>query len=65
MRVASVILWWWSPIKRQDYGEGCALADGAGDVDAALVVFDDAAGERETEAGAVAFCRVERAEDVG
>ena len=41
------------------------MTEGAGDVDAAVVVFDDAAGEREAEAGAIAFCCVERTEDVG
>ena len=43
--------------------ERCAFTDCAGDVDAAVVVFDDAAGQREAQAGAVAFCGVERAED--
>lgn len=53
------------PLQRQDHGECRALAHGAGDIDAAVVVFDDAAGQREAEAGAVALGGVERAEDVG
>jgi hypothetical protein len=49
----------------QHHGKRGALANGAGDVDAAMVVFHDAAGEGQSQAGAFAFGRVKRAENVG
>src|SRR5208337_1657416 len=52
-------------LQRQNYSKRRALTHGAGDVNAAVVVFDDAAGERQAQAGTVALGGVERPEDVG
>src|SRR5579884_813144 len=46
-------------------GEGGADPKGAGDLNAAAVVFDDAAGQRQSQSSAVSFRRIERAKDVG
>lgn len=54
-----------SPPQRQHHRKSRALPQSAGYVDAALMVFHDAASQREAEARAVTFRRVERAKDVG
>src|SRR5665811_480827 len=58
-------VWSLCTLQRQDDCETCALADSAGDVNAALVIFHDAAGQRQSEAGAVALGGVEGTENVG
>src|SRR5215469_12219982 len=54
-----------SPLQWQHHGERRPFANSARHVDAALMIFDDATGERESQACSVAFGRVEGAEDVG
>src|ERR1035441_1871079 len=51
--------------KRQHYFEPASLPHNAAHFDAAVVFFDDTAGEREPQTRAAAFRRVERTEDVG
>ena len=58
-------MWCDSPLQGQNYGKGRSFADGAGDVDAALVIFHDAACQGESEASAVAFRGVKRPKNVG
>ena len=52
-------------VKGEEHSELAAFSYHAGDFDAAVMFFDDAAGEREAESSAVAFSGVERAENVG
>src|SRR5262249_31323874 len=52
-------------MERYQHRKPGAFADGAVDFDAAFVVFDDAASERQAEASAVSFGGKEGTEDVG
>ena len=51
-------------VEGQKHGELAPLPDGAGDFNAAVMVFHDAAGKRETKASAGALGGVERPENV-
>src|SRR5579872_7363810 len=52
-------------MKRQQYFKLAALSHRAADFNTTVVVLDDAVGEREAEAGAIAFGGVKRPENVG
>ena len=54
-----------SPLQRQNHRECRAFPKRAGNVDASLVVFNDAARQRQSQASAVALGRVERAKNIG
>jgi len=51
-------------MERQEHGELASLPHCAGDIDAALMFFHDATGERKAKAGAVALGGEEGSEDI-
>ena len=54
-----------SPLQRQNHRECRAFPKHAGNVNAPLVVFNNAARQRQSQASAVTLGRVERAKNVG